>query len=94
LRASQACSAAPGGTATSQDFVLPVTVPCAATLDPFVGSDCNIATTADALTPGMVREGARAIWQLSGVEVLDGGADGDVDTPGNATFARPGIFIP
>ncbi len=85
---------APGGTATSQDLVLPVTVPCAATLDPLTGSDCAIATTADALTPGMVREGGRAMWELGSVEVLDGGSDGDVDTPGNAVFARPGIFVP
>jgi hypothetical protein len=34
------------------------------------------------------------VWELGQVEVLDGGADGDVDTPGNAVFARQGIFIP
>jgi hypothetical protein len=28
------------------------------------------------------------------VEVLDGGSDGDVDTPGNQVFARQGLFIP
>ena len=84
----------PVSTATTQDLVLPVTVPCAATLDPLVGSDCDVATTADALTPGMVREGARALWQLDGMEVLDGGPDGDVDTPGNSVFARPGVFVP
>ena len=82
------------GTGTLQDLVLPVTVPCAPTLDPLTGSDCHVATTFDALTPGMVDEGARAVWQLEGAEVLDGGADGDVDTPGNSVFARAGIFIP
>ncbi len=84
----------PGATATIQDFALPVTVPCAGTLDPLSGSDCDVATTADALAPGTVREGGRGVWQLNGVEVLDGGPDGDVDTPGNAVFARPGIFVP
>jgi hypothetical protein len=32
---------------------------------------------------------------MSQAEVLDGGADGDVDTPtGNTVFARQGIFVP
>ena len=44
--------------------------------------------------PGLVAEGARAVWELGQVEVLDGGPDGDVDTPGNTVFARQGIFIP
>ena len=48
----------------------------------------------EAITPGMVREGARAIWQLDQVEVLDGGPDGDVDTPGNTVFMRGGVFVP
>ena len=48
----------------------------------------------DAITPGLVREGARAIWALGPVEVIDGGTDGDVDTAPNQVFARQGIFIP
>ena len=82
------------GTSTVDDFPLPVTVPCVATVDPLRGSDCNITTTADAVTPGLVDEGSRAIWELSGTDVLDGGADGDVDTPGNSVFVRSGIFVP
>ena len=38
--------------------------------------------------------GARKIWELGQMEVIDGGPDGDVDTPGNAVFARQGVFIP
>ena len=72
-------------TSTLQDFVLPVTVPCAATLDPLVGASCNVATTMDAVTPGLVQEGARAVWQLGKAEVLD--AD-------NRVFVRPGLFVP
>ncbi len=82
------------GAVTLQDLVLPVTVPCTPTPDPLTGSDCHVATTFDALTPGVVDEGARAVWQLERAEVLDGGADGDVDTPGNSVFARSGIFVP
>ena len=53
-----------------------------------------MSTTLDAVLPGVVAEGARAVWQLGQVEVLDGGPDGDVDTPGNTVFARQGIFVP
>ena len=73
------------GTGTLADLVLPATAACTPTLDPLVGSACNLATTADALVPGMVDEGARAVWQLGDFEVLDG--DGRV-------FARPGVFVP
>ena len=32
---------------------------------------------------------------MSQAEVLDGGPDGDVDTPtGNTVFARQGVFVP
>ena len=41
-----------------------------------------LETTADALIPGTVKEGARAIWQLDQLRVTDGGADFDADTPG------------
>jgi len=93
LRLTDRESAVTGGN-TLQDLALPVTVPCTPTLDPLTGSDCHFATTFDAVTPGVVDEGARAVWQLEGAEVLDGGADGDVDTPGNSVFARAGIFVP
>ena len=73
------------GTGTLADLVLPATAACTPTLDPLAGSACNLATTADALVPGMVDEGARAVWQLGSFEVLD--ADGRV-------FARPGLFVP
>ena len=79
---------------TVQQVALPVTIPCTPTLDPLVGASCTATTTLDALTPGIVDEGARAVWELGQVEVLDGGPDGDVDTPGNTIFARQGIFIP
>jgi glucose/arabinose dehydrogenase/PKD repeat protein len=79
---------------TVQDLTLPATIPCAVTPDPDVGADCNLTTSLDALTPGLVRESARTLWQLSQVDVLDGGTDGDVDTPPNQVFARQGIFVP
>jgi hypothetical protein len=59
-----------------------------------IGAACSVTTTADAVTPGMVTEGVRATWQLSGLQVFDGGADGDPDTPDNTVFARQGVFVP
>jgi glucose/arabinose dehydrogenase/PKD repeat protein len=81
-------------TATVQDLSLPATIPCAVTADVNVGAACNLTTSLDALTPGVVRESARAVWALEQVDVLDGGTDGDADTPPNQVFARQGIFIP
>ena len=81
-------------TGTVEDLVLPATIPCAVTPDANTGAVCNVTTSLDAITPGLVREGARAIWALGPVEVMDGGSDGDVDTAPNQIFARQGIFIP
>jgi hypothetical protein len=45
--------------------------------------------------PGVVSEGKRTIWGLDQVQVYDGGADGDADTPGdNTLFAVQGLFAP
>jgi PKD repeat protein len=81
--------------ATVSDTSFPVTVPCAATAaNPAAGSTCAVATTANAVVPGSVTGGARAIWGLGQVEVHDGGADGLVSTSPNSVFAVQGIFVP
>src|SRR4029078_5137107 len=61
----------PSGTApaTLTDVEVPVTIPCTPTGDTSVGSTCSVTTTFEALTPGMVREGARSVWQLGQVVV-------------------------
>ena len=80
--------------ATAQDLNLPVTLPCAVTLDLATGSLCSVSTTLDAVMPGAVAERARSVWQLDQVAVRDGGPDGLADTADNAVFARQGLFIP
>jgi alpha-beta hydrolase superfamily lysophospholipase len=81
-----------GGTAT--DVPLSFNVPCSATPGP-EGGTCTLATTADAVLAGMVKEGQRAVWELKEVQLYDGGADGDADTAGdNELFAVPGLFAP
>jgi uncharacterized repeat protein (TIGR01451 family) len=71
------------GTVADLDFG--ADVPCVATADPGVGSTCSLSTTFDALMPGAVVAGDRAIWQLGQVRLLD--AFGDV-------FADQGVFVP
>ena len=64
------------------DVPLYVEAPCNQTPDPAVGSTCAVTTTADAVIPGMVREGRRAIWQMSEpVKVYDAGPDASGATP-------------
>ena len=84
------------GAATTIEMPYSFTIPCTETPDDdFLGSACEIDTTADALAPGTIKEGKRAIWELGQVEVLDGGPDGDVDTPAGAmVFLRQGIWVP
>ena len=73
--------------------LFPVTVPCAATAGTWA-RPARVTTTFDAVTPGAVPEGKRAIWELDALEVTDGGADGLAATAPNALFERQGIFVP
>ena len=53
------------------------------------------ATTANAIVPGAVSDGERAIVQLGQIRVNDGGPDGLAATAdGNQKFAAQGVFIP
>ena len=58
------------------------------------GSECSVDTTADAVVPGIIDEGARAVLQLGQVTVADGGPDGLAATEPNGVFAVQGIFVP
>ena len=84
----------PGGPAITTDFALPLTVPCASTPSLGIGATCALTTTIDTLIPGAIVERDRTVIQLSPVEVIDGGIDGDTATEPNSTFLRPGIFVP
>jgi hypothetical protein len=81
--------------ATLPSLTLGATVPCTATPDTTIGSTCSLVTSVDSLYPGAVPEGKRSVWELGQIKVLDGGPDGDADTPtGNTVFARQGVFVP
>jgi hypothetical protein len=71
---------------------------------------CNSTTTVNAVGPFIVVEGKRAVWKISDVQVLDGGANGTLaasPSPGGrpcppacvanddeAPFLRQGLFVP
>ncbi len=83
----------PNATGSQPSF--PVVVPCAATGDTTVGSNCSITTTANTLAPGAAVEGMRAIWETGQFRVSDGGADGNpATTDGEGVFLVQGVFIP
>ena len=67
---------------------------CAQTDDPSVGSTCLGATTLNAVVPGAVQEGQRAIWELGQIQVFDGGADGVAQASDAKLFMDQGVFVP
>jgi hypothetical protein len=82
-------------TSTLQDFSVHFAVPCTPTADTTIGSTCDANTTANALTPGMVVEQRRSVWQLGQVRLLDGGPDGSAATEDfNLPLAVQGVFVP
>ena len=89
------CSTGGINPATTLDSPFAFVIPCAATTDTTVGATCAVVTTAEAVVPGSISEGKRAIWELGQIHVVDGGEDGLVSTPAdNTLFLRQGIFVP
>jgi hypothetical protein len=80
--------------ATVSDLDFPVTIGCGATADATIGSTCAVATTADAVLPGTVIESKRSIWEMSQVQVFDGGPDAVASTYPNTLFAVQALFVP
>jgi hypothetical protein len=79
---------------TVSDFPFEFDATCVTTPDTTIGSTCSAATSADAVMPGAVTAGKRAIWQIGSVQVFDGGSDGDPATQPNTLFERQGVFVP
>jgi hypothetical protein len=96
LRATDRFSGATADvTATVKDIPLSIDMQCVPTPAAGIGSSCATTTTADSLTPGMVFEGKRTVWEVSQVRVIDGGDDGLMSTQvDNTIFAKQGLFVP
>jgi hypothetical protein len=89
----------PGGadaSATAIDFPLSVTMTCSSSGEPGtqIGSDCTVSTTADAISPGMVTERKRAIWEVGQIQLYDGGPPSSDSRAGWKAFASQGLFVP
>jgi hypothetical protein len=80
--------------ATVVDIQFPVTVTCANSPTTTVGGTCAGTTTLNSIVAGALREGDRAVWEIGGVQVLDGGQDGSVTTADNTPYLTQGIFVP
>jgi PKD repeat protein len=79
---------------TTQDTPFRFAVPCVGTPGDPAGSTCDAVTSADAVVPGAVVEGKRAIWALGSPQLFDGGTDGVASTQPNTLFATEGVFVP
>jgi TolB protein len=77
---------------TTQDFPFRYVVPCVGT-DTAAGATCALTTSVEAMLPGSITEGSRAIWALDKVRVYDGGPSGD-EGANASLFATQGIFVP
>jgi len=89
--------------ATTEASPFRFTVPCAATSFTTIGGACSLASSFNAIVPGSVVAGQRAIWELNKVSVLDPGPNGTGFGAGCPTtcgdgdetvFLRAGLFVP
>ena len=83
-------------TSTSVDFPFGLNAQCTGTPSSSLdASTCSAFTSANAIVPGSVRDGLRAIWALDKIRVYDGGPDENGSTPaGNQLFMTQGVFVP
>jgi len=94
----------PNGVPGTGNTHFPIPLDCTATASTSTGSTCSVSTTADALMPGTVTEGRRAIWELGRVQVRDAGPNGtgyeapacppDCGDGDETLFLNQGVFIP
>jgi hypothetical protein len=99
LRMTDRLNSASGGSgregATVVDIPLAIPLACANTVGTAEGGSCAItAASVNALIPGAVKDGQRAVWELGQAYVTDGGPDGETGTVPNTIFMRQGLFVP
>jgi hypothetical protein len=79
--------------ATVVDTPLHATLACTPTAPANEGASCAALTSANALIPGSVQGGKRAVWEVGTVEVYDGGTDERAaTTTDNRLLARQGVY--
>jgi len=79
--------------ATVVDIANPVNLTCANTASTTTGGVCTIGAMAPC-PPACPNPNRRQVVEFGQIEVLDGGADGQLSSADNTVFMRQGIFIP
>jgi hypothetical protein len=84
-----------GAAGTAADLDYPVPVDCATTTGS-EGAACDASTSADALTPGAIRESMQTVAQVFRVRLYDSGTNGvrENGTGDDRILAHQGIYIP
>jgi hypothetical protein len=80
--------------ATTQDFEFQVGVDCTASPASPQGSGCQVATTANAVTPGAIAAGKSMVIQGFRVRVRDSGQNSSRGDADDRDFAQQGIYVP
>jgi hypothetical protein len=80
--------------ATVIDIPFPVTVSCVNTATNTIGGACSANTSANAVVPGSVLDGKRAVVEIGQIQINDGGASGTAGAADATLFEVQGIFIP
>jgi hypothetical protein len=78
---------------TTTEFEFPVPVNCTTTTGA-EGSACAVNTTANAVSPGIVKEGKDMIVQVFRVRLNDSGANGIRGDSDDSLFEQQGFFVP
>jgi hypothetical protein len=83
-------------TATVQDIPNPLLFHCVNTSDTSVGAICTIDTSEPLIPLPYWYTGKRVVYEISQVQLRDGGADGNVfsNPQDNTLFAVQGLFVP
>jgi hypothetical protein len=79
--------------ASAGDYDLTAPLECTATGGP-EGSDCAANTSADAILPGLVNEGRRAVAQVFRVRLVDSGQNNSLGDSDDRIFATQGVYVP
>jgi hypothetical protein len=80
--------------ATVQDLAFNFNLGCANTADAAQGGLCTATTSANAVTPGQVKDTKREVMEVGQVVINDGGAAGVAGAADATQFETQGIFIP
>jgi hypothetical protein len=80
--------------ATVIDIPFPVTGTCANTTSTTVGATCTVATSANAVVAGSVKDTQRGVVEIGQLQISDGGASGVAGAADATLFEVQGIFIP